>query len=45
MKNALEPLIFGAKLSTSLIQNSLIEEEQRTKFTCQDGDYRELKFV
>ena len=42
MKNVLEPLILGAKLSASLIQNNLIEEEQRNKFTCQDGDYRKL---
>ena len=41
MKDVLEPLIFGAKLSASLIQNNLIEEEQRNKFTCQDSDYRE----
>ena len=42
MKDVLEPLIFGAKLSAGLIQNNLIEEEQRNKFTCQDGDYRKL---
>ena len=42
MKDVLEPLIFVAKLSASLIQNDSIEEEQRNKFTCQDGDYRKL---
>ena len=42
MKGVLEPLIHGAKLSASLIQNSLTAEERRNKFTCQDGDYRKL---